>query len=137
MRYIFFSQQIRETLEVLETGIEPLAEILLCCGFFMIYFVEDLVYICCGNVDYSESTEEIVMTEWVTFIHKLLVIKNSIMLMNSFRFRTITDQETPRLSISKATEVKRHLDSHRDSIGKQDQRTEWLKEKKAFFVTSI
>ena len=59
----YLPQQIRENLEVLETGIEPLAEILLCCGFFLIYFVEDLVYICCGNVDYSESTEEIVMTE--------------------------------------------------------------------------
>ena len=62
---IYFSSQIAENLAVLETGIEPLAEILLCCGFFLIYFVEDLVYICCGNLDYSESTEEIVMTECV------------------------------------------------------------------------
>ena len=61
----YFSSQIAENLAVLETGIEPLAEILLCCGFFLIYFVEDLVYICCGNLDYSESTEEIVMTECV------------------------------------------------------------------------
>ena len=83
-------------MEVLETGIEPLAEILLCCGFFLIYFVEDLVYIICGNLDYSESTEEIVMTE----------------------FRSNSDQEIPRLSIAKASEVKQHLDSHRDSLGR-------------------
>ena len=60
-------------MEVLETGIEPLAEILMCCGFFLIYFVEDLVYIFCGNLDYSESTEEIVMTECVNFNYNFLV----------------------------------------------------------------
>ena len=56
-------KQIAESLEVLETGIEPLAEILLCCGFFLVYFVEDLVYICLGT-NHDDSAEEIVMTEY-------------------------------------------------------------------------
>jgi len=83
--------EIAESLEVLETGIEPLAEILLCCGFFLVYFVEDLVYICLGTNN-TDSTEEIVMTDFKS-----------------------NGRETPRLSISKASDVKKHLDSHRDS----------------------
>merc|ERR1712027_127804 len=62
--------EIAESLEVLETGVEPLAEILLCCGFFLVYFVEDIV-----------------MTDFKS-----------------------NGRETPRLSISKASDVKKHLD---------------------------
>ena len=53
--------QIRENFEVLEVDIEPLAEIVMCCGFFMIYFVEEIVYICCGDSVHSESQETIMM----------------------------------------------------------------------------
>ena len=58
--------QIRESFESLDTGVEPLAEIVLCCGFFLIYFVEEVVHICfSGSVTdksegRSESTESIV-----------------------------------------------------------------------------
>ena len=52
--------QIRESFETLETGIEPLAEIVMCCGFFVIYFVEELVYMCCVRDELSDSREAIV-----------------------------------------------------------------------------
>ena len=41
--------QIRETLEPLGVEIESLAEILMCCGFFMIYFVEEIAYMIQGD----------------------------------------------------------------------------------------
>ena len=49
-----FLPKIRENYSVLDVDVEPLAEIVLCCGFFMIYFVEDLVHICCGDVDHHD-----------------------------------------------------------------------------------
>lgn len=39
-----------------------LAEIVTCCGFFLIYFVEELVMMCCGGLvdEISDSREAIV-----------------------------------------------------------------------------
>ena len=52
--------QIRESFESLDTGIGSLAEIVTCCGFFLIYFVEELVYMCCVRDEISDSREAIV-----------------------------------------------------------------------------
>ena len=56
--------QIRETLEVLEVEIESLAEILTCCGFFMIYLVEDIAFIFLGE-DHNESQDDITMNGYI------------------------------------------------------------------------
>ena len=52
--------QIRESFASLDTGVEPLAEIVMCCGFFLIYLVEELVFMCCVRDEISESREAIV-----------------------------------------------------------------------------
>ena len=38
--------QVRENLKSLDVGTEALAEITVCCGFFLIYFIEEIVHIC-------------------------------------------------------------------------------------------
>ena len=37
--------QVRENLENLDADTKALAEIMVCCGFFLIYFVEEIVHI--------------------------------------------------------------------------------------------
>ena len=38
--------QVRENLKGLDVETEALAEISLCCGFFLIYLIEEIVHIC-------------------------------------------------------------------------------------------
>jgi len=83
--------EIRETLEPLGVEIESLAEILLCCGFFMIYFVEEVAYMIQGEVAPNEKQDNIMANGG-------------------------NPSETRRLSIAKASEVKQHLEEHRESL---------------------
>ena len=41
--------QVRENLASLDVETEALAEIMVCCGFFLIYFVEEIVHTCIGS----------------------------------------------------------------------------------------
>jgi hypothetical protein len=49
VKHACFVIKVRENLSSLHLDVQPLAEILVSCGFFLIYFIEEIVHIACGD----------------------------------------------------------------------------------------